>query len=685
MAIEYIENRYPELQEAVKLANEVLLNPEFYKQLAEIKTPFSLSKLNGEQLAPILKKHVDLGTKIYVKTFYPSWRRRWFRNNVIAYVDAPIPTVINYNSTKLSNSGRSIEDMAATIVHEYVHCADTLDPGDSHRDHGHGWRYAPNSAPYVVQRIAYALMSGAAMPPPPEAEEIDEPENLTPPPLHPLNFIAVNSVGDYAQTGLYRSSHEDTVTLVEHVRSRGIKKLVLYFHGGLVDERDAAKAILGMQSEFAKEESAHVVGFIWNTDILSSLEGNLKKLLDNGLATTLIKLLVTPILARRFNGLGELTDADIESYLVGEKDYSESDGLIDGETAMRTHLSGLSDDELRQEAERDAQQLVFAMDNRNDSETDALWVNMPPQEILDEEVFQAVRSDFDANRDRISNPAPGIAPWSPGRVWLVASILYKVYRRYAEGLAHGPHATVVEEVIQALSADHFLRAVWNTMKKNAATMWESGKPGGDLLAQLTNTIKGGDLSLELIGHSAGSECIAGLIEAFPEQAGSRPVRLNNCVLLAPATNYSRFERSYIAHAARYGSLCIFMMHDRYELSDNLINFRVLKYLYPASLLYLVSGVMEESDDTPLVGMDRFLRGKHSHRNVDFLAVKTFLEGHEPGKSVIIFRTPEDGSYQVTDHGDFDNDGQMLSAIRVLVMETPHGEPEETSTLTSVPA
>lgn len=229
MGIQYQENRYPALQRAVSIANATLRNPQLYERLAEIKKPFSASQLNGEQLAPILKKHVDLDTPIYVKTYYPSWWQRTVGNGVNAYVNSHTPSVIYYNSTKTNPSERAIEDMAATIVHEYVHCADTLDPDDSYIHHGHGRRYDPNSAPYVVERIAYELMSGAEMPRS-ENNEYDWAPELPPPALDPLNYIAVGDDADYATSGDYRSSRNDVIALADHVSSANIKNLVIYFH-----------------------------------------------------------------------------------------------------------------------------------------------------------------------------------------------------------------------------------------------------------------------------------------------------------------------------------------------------------------------------------------------------------------------------------------------------------------------
>jgi hypothetical protein len=72
------------------------------------------------------------------------------------------------------------------------------------------------------------------------------------------------------------------------------------------------------------------------------------------------------------------------------------------------------------------------------------------------------------------------------------------------------------------------------------------------------------------------------------------------VLVAPACTFGHLARS-LEHAGKLvANLRIFGMRDHIERKD-----AIASVIYPASLLYFVSGVLEDDRDEPLVGMERY--------------------------------------------------------------------------------
>jgi len=74
------------------------------------------------------------------------------------------------------------------------------------------------------------------------------------------------------------------------------------------------------------------------------------------------------------------------------------------------------------------------------------------------------------------------------------------------------------------------------------------------------------------------------------------------IFLAPAVTYDQFDATLANHQSRIAHFRSFGMTDDWEIAD-----RLLPVVYPRSLLYFVSGLLEETIDEPLVGMERFLR------------------------------------------------------------------------------
>lgn len=141
------------VQEAVKMANSVLENEDFYIRIRQV-TKFDLSTASPEFIADLIhNSNLDFN----VELFYPSgWRAIKYRKT-FAYTDGNYPNTIFLNLKKLD---REIEDIAATIIHESIH---TLDDECVEYTFGHGNNSSvgkDNTAPYWIGNLVYQILKG---------------------------------------------------------------------------------------------------------------------------------------------------------------------------------------------------------------------------------------------------------------------------------------------------------------------------------------------------------------------------------------------------------------------------------------------------------------------------------------------------------------------------------------------
>lgn len=104
---------------------------------------------------------------------------------------------------------------------------------------------------------------------------------------------------------------------------------------------------------------------------------------------------------------------------------------------------------------------------------------------------------------------------------------------------------------------------------------------------------------------------------------------------------------------------MFGMLDENERRD-----RLVPGIYPRSLLYFVSGVVEGEVDMPIIGMQRYLAGAHQYRGDAMGRLRAFLSpaGHA------FWSVANGATGLVTDairHGDFDNDPTTVRSVQHL--------------------
>jgi hypothetical protein len=210
------------------------------------------------------------------------------------------------------------------------------------------------------------------------------------------------------------------------------------------------------------------------------------------------------------------------------------------------------------------------------------------------------------------------------------------------------------------------RRVWAEMQQNAVLASERG---GGLLVVLNEirklTARHPRLRVHLVGHSAGSILLGGLVSA--NHAASRPVPFTTCTMWAPACTIEFYRERYLP-AMRGGTLkdfALFTLTDRAEQDDHCAN------IYHKSLLYLVSHAFERElrrpwfgsgHGEPLLGMETFVRQlPERDRPKDWVLSPNALPEGRPG------------SARATSHGDFDDDAATLKATLARILGESAGK------------
>ncbi|MCX6552513.1 MAG: alpha/beta fold hydrolase, partial [Acidobacteria bacterium] len=230
---------------------------------------------------------------------------------------------------------------------------------------------------------------------------------------------------------------------------------------------------------------------------------------------------------------------------------------------------------------------------------------------------------------------------------------------------HGVYPPVVEEIFREFYLGSALTGLWNLMKRSTARAFgpDAQRFGGTaVLDELGQAWRAGHRPrVILVGHSTGAIAICHWLAHA--QAWLPPDARFDVVLLAPACTCGLLARTIDDHGARIGGLRSFGMCDDLERTDQLV-----PGLYPRSLLYFVSGVLEDTADEPLVGMARHVSGRPPFDAAmpEVSTVASFMASR-PGGLVWSPAVDEPGRASLaTRHEDFDDDAVTLASLASVI-------------------
>jgi hypothetical protein len=470
-------------------------------------------------------------------------------------------------------------------------------------------------------------------------------------------------------------------------RLRREPKVVVHFHGGLVDQ-ESGRRIADDLTGVYREAGAYPVFFVWSSGVGEILRGNLREILVEPIfqrirswAVRLVLAKIGPDDARAGEGLPVPGDRAVHLAMRaldrGEEPYAgvtPAGAVAELTPAERVWVERQVAADPLLEAD------LVAATPASDTEEGSRGVGGVPGGLrptrMDPEVLAELRAPEGA-RGLISMAAVGKK---------VAQIVIAVLRRYRAGTDHDVYCTVVEEVLRALYLADLGGALWQAIKQETEDTFRPASPprGGALFLDGLEELlaEGVHPQVTLVGHSTGAIFIENLVtelrrrRADPATAIPADFRFANIVYLAPA---SRFPHSWelMEHWPEVaGNFRLFAMTDEAERADQVAPG------YPRSLLYLVSGVAERDQDrsawVPIVGQARYyvdaLGAPLAADSFEALAgvrdLRTFvLAGVEPVRTVWS-PTPADAPpgfrAGARRHGDFDDDPLVHESLQYLI-------------------
>ncbi len=196
-------------------------------------------------------------------------------------------------------------------------------------------------------------------------------------------------------------------------------------------------------------------------------------------------------------------------------------------------------------------------------------------------------------------------------------------------------------------------------------------------AFLGGSLRGGARpEITLVGHSTGAVFINNLLghvermRSDPDGPLPADFRFHAVAFLAPACTFTDFSPVVEGRRDLWCQFRMFTMTDDAERKDGL-----LPVVYPRSLLYFVSGLLETGPDgksepgKPLVGLARCFDRVRDDDPPEVRAVREWIR-----KDSLAVWSPADGapgfSAGALSHGDFDDDEKVRASLKVLIEGGP---------------
>ena len=434
--------------------------------------------------------------------------------------------------------------------------------------------------------------------------------------------------------------------------------LILHFHGGLVSEQ-AAETIAESLSGTFQGAGGYPLFVIWQSHVHEALRNNWQEIIREEALKILVERTVQFLLGKLDQAparKGEKVELPAVFTVQDEVAAKQSQGIEP--FVERNAETGKLDEELSPQEKAQFENLL-----KNDPLLENAGMKLARPEGPE------LNPELQAELDKAS------AATQPGQKGLITStalitaglrIIGRALKRFAGGRDHGLYTTVVEETVRELKGDTIGSLLWRLMKQDTADAFADPEAefGGTALLKEIDRLwqSGGRPRIVLVGHSAGSIYICNLLK---KAATVLPPEVKfDVVFLAPACTFKLLDEVLGTAGDRIRSLRSYGMNDDNERKD-----AIFPPLYLYSLLYFVSGVLEDEVDSPLVGMERF-----SSKNSKFdqsLApeIGRVLQKLASFQSPWVWSGSDGGPGLVTlahSHGDFDNEEQTLKSIVHLI-------------------
>ena len=424
---------------------------------------------------------------------------------------------------------------------------------------------------------------------------------------------------------VYDTTPGDMDKIFSELAKNPPEQIVLNFHGGLVSVKKGMASATDFTHEVLAKTKAYPISLVWETGLLETLTQDLsvirssklfKKLLEKIIKSAADKIGVEfslPSNRSAGNALG-LTYTKIQQELEVEIPFENYD--ID--TTTRSATGGMTDKQLESEISAEMEielaydQELLALLEMEKSEQE---LKVLPMEVLS-------TNESERSRGIIST----LLVLKP-----LVKIVFRVVKRFLKKRDHGFYPTVIEELIREFYVADLGSLIWSSMKNKGRDMWTEN--GGSGLNQRAGAYLIGSLErfigehpatkIHVLGHSAGSIVACHLMEKLVERESA--IRFDQLIFLAPACRCELFTEAILGNRQKFDRFRMFTMADDWETKD-----RLLPYIYTRSLLYLVSGALENDGkdyDAPILGLQRHNSSEKPYHRMPFTKeIGDFLAG-----------------------------------------------------------
>ncbi len=484
-------------------------------------------------------------------------------------------------------------------------------------------------------------------------------------------------------------------------RASGDKTLVVHFHGGLVDRAAGQKAADELFA-LSYSESAFPVFFIWESGLREMLRQTLPEIVKNTLFQVLLEQISRFAVGKieqveRAGALGGVARGPVGP-LVPRELLEVKRELRDAQRAATPAFNGKNPDVLAPtdgltKEEEAAFTKALTDDGRFVDEATAITTSLAPPRLAT--ALRGGAAPIESNTPQLLAPdlkqelerqlAPVSATDSAARAGISLSVLLtlagrglkilkNVVARFANKTHHGVQATIIEEILRDVFLGKAGRMIWKEMKDDTLDAFgsDAARFGGTAFLQELKKLEASGAApqqIVLVGHSTGAVYICHFLKAASAQVPGMKFRV---IFLAPACDFALLRDTLQNYGAQIENLRVFGMQDSVETAeflleiDELKSLPLLQKLYPGSLLYFVSGVLEDKPDWPLVGMERYYSGAAPYDTPEVLAVRQRLTA-TPNSFVWSVAGGGNGlSSGSKKHGDFDNDPATLQSLAHLL-------------------
>lgn len=452
------------------------------------------------------------------------------------------------------------------------------------------------------------------------------------------------------------------------------KSLALFFHGGLVDKASGmqnAQQLFGPYSAQSdsndKGGNAYPYFFVWESGLLETLQHNLP-----GIVAETIFERLRDIVGSKARAV--LTGSPANEIQAVSLRAPTADDQIPG-PLPNAQASQNDIDDVQRAVENDpfinAEKRRIAQTARpvrqalaESLDTTPRAVRTSPVTLLSPEIVNAIAAE-EAHKDAIT-PKSSDLLWNPislGSLALGAGkVLVRIVQRYATGRNHNFHNTVMEEIFRQFYVANIGWAIWNEMKLETTEAFQGDAQrnvGTTMIQELVQLYESGEngknARVTLLGHSTGAVYIcnflAAIAAALQDKDYANRIQFD-VIFMAPAVRVDVLANTLASYGMLIRNFRSFEMSDIFESSEILLQLNnaspavnaLFAQIYTSSLLYFISGVLEDDDDdTPIDGMQRFFEGTGAFAAGKIAAIDSVQEAYSrfKGPAIVYSDTSED--------------------------------------------